>query len=390
MFKKVSSDIIKKNLFVLLFLIFLFPYSIDINSDKVSINYLFITFPLFLIIINNKIYKPNIKIFFLLFIYIFLLVFNLIYEINDTHFFVRKFLSFLVFISIFVFIFIKITQYWIDCFKFSIVFFSILMSLYSFYNFFFIYEDLHFGLKETIGSQILGFVYIFGIWINFFLNYVKKYLFVKYFITIVILFGLLNLFTKAAIITLILSFFFYLFINVKKIFSYKNFFFFILFFIFIGIIIYLFFFNTIEKYYLFYSYQFQSITFSNPLSSESERLKLFLNVFKNLDLINFFFGSGYLGIWMLDENIKNNSHNQYLDVFFRTGTIGLLCYFYLIYLILKSLKKNNLGLFYGFVSILIYSLFINTFKLSHGAFILSFLIGICNDDLRFNNYNHRN
>jgi O-antigen ligase len=261
------------------------------------------------------------------------------------------------------------------------------MALYSFYNFFFIDVDL--SLKENLGSQILGFVYIFAIWINFYLDYAKKYFFVKYFIAIVIFLGLLNLFTKAAITTLILSIFFFLFINQKKIFSYKKFFFLILLFIFTVIIIDLFFINYIKKYYLFYSSQFGSITFSNPLSSESERVQLFLNVFKNLDLINFFFGSGYLGIWILDENIKNNTHNQYLDVFFRTGTIGLLCYFYLIYLILKSLKKNNMGLFYGFVSILIYSLFINTFKLSHGAFILSFLIGICNDDLKINNYNHR-
>jgi O-antigen ligase len=87
-------------------------------------------------------------------------------------------------------------------------------------------------------------------------------------------------------------------------------------------------------------------------------------------------GSGYLGSWIMIDSLSGSAHNQYLDVFFRTGIIGFCCYLWLLYRLLRFLKFNEPSLFWGFVGVLIYGLFHETFKLSQGAFILSFLLGM--------------
>ncbi|MFN3665314.1 MAG: hypothetical protein ACK4S0_04090, partial [Sediminibacterium sp.] len=91
---------------------------------------------------------------------------------------------------------------------------------------------------------------------------------------------------------------------------------------------------------------------------------------------NPFTGSGFLGIWVLFDNLSGSAHNQYLDIFFRTVILGFLAYMYLLFKILTYLYKNDRSLFWGVLSIVIYGLFHETFKLSQGAFIFSFLLGM--------------
>ena len=76
------------------------------------------------------------------------------------------------------------------------------------------------------------------------------------------------------------------------------------------------------------------------------------------------------------DDLKCSAHNQYADVLFRTGFIGFYIYLYILYKIYIYLKDNHRDLFYGFVSILLYGLFHETFKMSQGAFILAFMIGM--------------
>ena len=94
----------------------------------------------------------------------------------------------------------------------------------------------------------------------------------------------------------------------------------------------------------------------------------------NFAISNPLTGSGFLGCWIMFENKVCSAHSQYLDVLFRVGIIGFFTYMYLLLVILKFLKNNHRDLFFGFISVLIYGFFHETFKLSHGGFIFSFLI----------------
>ena len=83
---------------------------------------------------------------------------------------------------------------------------------------------------------------------------------------------------------------------------------------------------------------------------------------------------------MYDVDVPNcSAHSQYSDVLFRTGLFGFTIYLYLLFRIFKYLSFSNRDLFFGYLSILIYGVFHETFKLSHGAFVLSFLLAMTYD-----------
>ena len=102
---------------------------------------------------------------------------------------------------------------------------------------------------------------------------------------------------------------------------------------------------------------------------------------------NPFTGSGFLGCWIIEIDLPHNpyktlncsAHNQYADVLFRTGLFGFGFYIYLLLRVLKYLRTTNRDLFFGLVGILIYGVVHETFKLSHGGSILTFLIGMTFD-----------
>ena len=114
--------------------------------------------------------------------------------------------------------------------------------------------------------------------------------------------------------------------------------------------------------------------FDNPETSQGYRIHMLFDIF-NYVLNHPFNGSGFLGVWIMFEDLTGSAHNQYADVLFRTGFIGLLTYIYLLYNVMVFLYKKDAGLFWGMIGVLIYGLFVETFKETQGAFILSFLIG---------------
>jgi O-antigen ligase len=110
-------------------------------------------------------------------------------------------------------------------------------------------------------------------------------------------------------------------------------------------------------------------------SSEGFRIYMFLEIFKYA-LLNPFTGSGFLGCWIMVASGDCSAHSQYGDVLFRTGFVGFFIYLYILFQIFRYLKKYHRDLFFGFIGALIFGVFNETFKLSHGAFILTFLIGL--------------
>jgi len=97
---------------------------------------------------------------------------------------------------------------------------------------------------------------------------------------------------------------------------------------------------------------------------------------KVLDYVvkNPFTGSGFLGVWTMFENREGSAHSQYLDVFFRIGFFGFIFYMFILYKMSIFLYKKDTALYVGFIGILAYGLFHETFKLSQGGFIFAFLL----------------
>ncbi len=280
----------------------------------------------------------------------------------------------------------KIDKDMIRAFKTSIVLISTFYSLVSMINYISFGGDaLGFGAKGVVGSQRYGFVYIMAVWILLFNNlYFKKYN--KYFLLAIISCGLLLTFSRSSIIGVIATFIIF-FINQFTI--KKN-------------LIRL---KDLNKYLsvlpittliIFSLYQFAEgpirffenrlftfnldddvmiYDFSNPEASEGYRVYL-LELITDFVLNNPLTGSGFLGVWILFDDKSGSAHNQYLDVLFRTGLIGFLLYLYILFRILKYLYLAHKDLFWGFLGMLIYGIFHETFKLSQGAFIFSFLLGI--------------
>jgi O-antigen ligase len=87
-------------------------------------------------------------------------------------------------------------------------------------------------------------------------------------------------------------------------------------------------------------------------------------------------GSVYLGTWASKSVNAGSAHSQYMDILFRTGFLGFFLYMYLICKTFLFLRKEDKGLFLGIFGVLVYGLFHETFKESHGAFVLAFVVGM--------------
>ena len=88
---------------VLLFALFLMPISFTVSGDRVSGNYSFIFFPVIALIFNKKIQIPSKNILAIIGIYIFIFVTCLIYQLEYQKFWDRRFISFILFLSMFTF-----------------------------------------------------------------------------------------------------------------------------------------------------------------------------------------------------------------------------------------------------------------------------------------------
>ncbi len=86
-------------------------------------------------------------------------------------------------------------------------------------------------------------------------------------------------------------------------------------------------------------------------------------------------GSSFRGLYLLYDEFSAgaSTHNQYSDVILRTGLVGGAMWLYLLYRVVRFSRIDK-GLQLGVVSILVYGLFHETFKLSQGSFIFGMLL----------------
>jgi len=385
-----ASSRITSVMLVMLFFVFLHPYV----YKGISINYSFCLYPLVLIIYREKLVKlPNVMINSAI-IFSLIFIISIFYYIQMLDMADHRLASFIVFMTIFSYSIINIRPDMVTAFKRAVILICVYFSIIAIYEYLELRAmgPLHFDIKNKLGSQRYGFIYILAFWLVL-LGYPDsvRNLILKYSLLVIITAGLFFTFSRSSIVAFVGTIFVYIILKVCREFIRQNYIelFRIVFIASIVIstiiLIYYFFPITVEfyKYTLFDPILNATLidALNNTGSSEGMRV---VRIEESVEYIIFnpLTGTGYLGIWSFSESGAGSAHNQLLDTLIRVGIIGFICYIYLLYRLLKYLVKQDSPLFWGMVGVLIYGLFHETFKESQGAFILAFLFGMLSQYLR--------
>jgi len=288
----------------------------------------------------------------------------------------------------FSFSFIPINKKLVNAFKISLVIASLCVMLPIIYNLFSIssLSDLSWESKGNFGSQRYGFVYIIAFWLILTAKTTTKYMMgIKFTLLAIFLFGILITFSRASAVSLLGSMLVYC---AYQIIIHKSFIRTKVKFIIITTSVILFTYVVIINYAPFIIYFFDERLFGILASSgisgfelnisdSSEGYRLYmLRTILTFISNHLFTGSGFLGVWILFSDLSGSTHNQYSDILFRTGILGFSFYLYFIIKIIKYTYTEHKDLFFGLIGVIIYGLFHETFKLSQGGFIFSFLLAL--------------
>lgn len=378
----------------ILFTLFLLP----IQIGGISVNYSFLFLPLGYLLFTGHVKSPPRSFTPIIAFYVLIFIAASVYQLQYLGEGLRRIISFTLFMSAFSYTFVKIDKDMVVSFKAAVVLISLLLSLNAMYVFFVSSgsSTLGFEARDLVGSNRVGFIYLVAFWLVY-LHKSSERLFavLKYPILIILLGGLLLTFSRSSIVGLLASFGLFTLAgclkwckqpslkSVGKAVSTV---------ILLGGIFALLY-TTIPLAFAFFeerifSYISDSITMRQDLgdmySSGGTRIYLLRRI-SEFVYANPWTGSGYLGVWILPGlggDFVGSAHNQYADVLFRTGFIGLFVYGYLLLLLLIFLYKNERSLFWGFVAVLMYGIFNETFKESQGSFVLAFSIGMLAQSLR--------
>lgn len=369
-----------------IFFIFLLPLSISINNDGISANYLFVLFPIVIQFTEKKVKLPIGKLQFIILLYTIIFLVTSIYQYEYFDSISRRTISFLLFLTIFSYLFIDYKENYLNSFKFSLVLISVYLAFKSVLMYYQLGgAALGWEAKGLVGSQRIGFMYIMTFWIIF-LSKPKGFFeaLIRFILFFIILIGVLLTFSRTPIVAFALSLFIYFVYSFRMWLKKPNMktiyiFILILFFLVSVIILLSFLFPEIFDFFKSYFFFFDkssdsSFDFSDSGSSEGFRYYILIESFKYL-IFSPFMGAGFLGVWILIDDQSGSAHNQFLDILFRTGLLGFVAYIYILVQISIFLYKKDKSLFFGFISTLVYGFFHETFKLSQGAFILTFLLG---------------
>ena len=387
-----------------LFILFVTPLSLALRGGQVSANYAFIFYPLIVFLVGGKLRRPDKMIVNVALLYMAIFFLPVIYQYQYYEFFDRRLFSFAIFMSAFVFALVKIDDEMIKSFKFAVIAIATYQSLVTIEHYFaFGGLSLGYEAKGLVGSQRFGFVLVFAGWLIFLYKpqRIFTYLF-KYIVFFIIFNGMTLTFSRASIVAVLGSFALYLIFRIAILIKYSrnpttiDIWRFIIDLIAFTGVIWLSYevFPVTFQFYLsrmfdlnitplldgYYSYpkfpSYDTYVYNVIESSEGYRFYILSWIVEYI-FYNPIFGAGYLGTWIMFPDLEGSAHNQLLDVLFRTGPIGLLVYAYLLYRMLRFLYlKQEFGLFWGVIGILFFGLFHETFKLSQGAFIFAFLIGM--------------
>jgi len=380
-----TKDRFKSVVLTAAFIFFLYP----IGIDGLSVNYTFCIYVLILILLSGKIRKMPTDMVVGVFVFSFIFLVSIVQHINTPELSGRRLASFLIFMSLFSFSIVNLNMSMVAAFKRAVILISIFFSIISIGKFFehSMTGPIHFEVKNLIGSQRYGFIYILAFWVVL-LSPVEslKQRILSLFPLLIITSGMFLTFSRSSIVALLLSLFLFGlvklmpsgFVKVRASDAYKLLAFTMA--LLCVILVVQYFFPLTVQYYiktlinpLTDASLFEALKY--PTSSEGTRL---VRVIEGLEhtLSNPITGTGYLGIWLFSESGAGSAHNQFLDTLIRVGIIGFAYYMYLFLRLMIYLRKYDAQLFWGMIGILVYGLFHETFKESYGAFVLAFMFGM--------------
>ena len=392
---------------IILFVFCLFPFSFMTKTGAVSANYLFVLIPLTYILYTREILLPKIDITIYILFYFLLFLISSIMQFENWALFSRRFISFVIFLSIFLLAFIYIKKKIINYFLLSFLLLGIILASYSIWSYFYHqYNEIQLAAKGAMGTSRYGFSYLFNFWILIFYkfktNNLKLFLFTKYSLLLLMVIGCFLTFSRSSTLCLYISFFMYFCVLTFKIVKnsstktiIKHFFLTIIITIFLFFLLYYFFywslFFSFDRLILnfFSKYGTDVFNLENYNTSEGYRYHILLIIIEFLKY-NLITGSGFLGMWTYPDHFQlynfvdhfvGSAHSQYFDILFRTSYLGLLLYLIMLFRLHTYFYKYNKGIFWGLLTVSIFGLFHETFKLSYGAFLLCILINIYSNDI---------
>ena len=368
------------------------PVSIGVG---VGVNYTFVLLPLFVALAQGRLRYPGGMLTMFATFYVLVFFIATLYQFDQFANSGRRFGSFLIFMSMFSYAFITIDSNKIAAFKAAVVLFSVYLSLESAYL---VLEAstgrvLGFEAKDLVGTQRIGFIYLIALWLAYLDPPIKRLLgLLRYPVLLVLLSGLVLTFSRSSIVSLSVGFFLFALvrhgswlrhISTRALFSGIA--------TTVGILAFgLILFWLFPVAFQFFDVRLLSFltnegdvvtALNTPTSSEGARVFIATNVIEFV-VRNPVTGSGYLGVWTIPDLPAGSAHGQYMDVFFRTGPVGFVCYLSIFYAVLRYLRRYQEALFWGVLSAGVYGLFHETFKESQGAFIYAVLVGMMAQSLR--------
>jgi hypothetical protein len=355
---------------------------------SLSANYLFALYPLAVIFYKEKIIVPHELILGVLVLFFLIFFVSAIIQLELSQYYVRKFLSFFIFMTMFSYFFISISSDQITAFKISIVLASLFMLAPPVYGFFSAgINSIGYEAKGLFGSQRYGYIYIMAFWVVYLSGPTRLFgiLLLKYLVLLLIVAGILVTFSRSSVVSWFVSLIAYIIyesiFNKNSLISKIKFF---MLFVFTFTLIFILvnsyapflikFFNA-TFFSIFVDKGIDGFELSNSSGSEGYRLYMISEIIKFIT-INPFTGSGYLGVWVISDDLSGSAHNQYFDVLFRVGIFGFIFYILLVKRVVTYLFKYDKSLFFGFIGVLFYGLFHETFKLSQGGFLFAFLLAL--------------
>jgi O-antigen ligase len=369
---------------IITFALFLYPVSVE----GIGVNYSYALFPIVLLFLGVNLKKPPDYMAASAILFTLILFIAFVYQYQFYDLAIRRFVSFLIFMTLFTFALIRIDSQMIAAFKIAVVLMSTYFSIIAITTFLSLsaIEALHYEAKDLVGSQRYGFIYLVGFWLALLYQPPSRiYLLMKYAILILIVGGLLLTFSRSSIVALSGSLAIYFLVTVwqgimrpklKHVFNFSSVM------IAVGLSIFLLH-SYLPLTFQFYSDRLFEDAYSGAMRSNigdtgtSEGTRVHI-IKESIDFVlsNPITGTGYLGVWVLPKAEAGSAHNQLMDVLLRVGLFGFAAYGYLLCRLVKYLARNDKPLFWGMVGILIYGMFHETFKECQGGFVLAFLLGM--------------
>jgi len=306
--------------------------------------------------------------------------------LDDSYYAYRTAASFVVFISPLCLLFIRFKKSDLAIFIYAVILSSLYHAVGNIAGFVLNRSLDVFTLKGVIGSQRYGFVLCLGFFLALYEEKMRPLL--KVTCLSILLFGMLLTFSRSTIVALSFAFILLVIVSLPKAVRGRKIrprsIFRLLTMCVLSIIMAFVFRSQIQRLWLFFDTRLIAAFWDGSLydqaqsldtaSSEGYRLYVAKQISEFL-MDHPLTGSNFSGLYLLfpEYGGSASTHNQYSDVFLRTGLLGFCLYSYLIIKV-GSFFRQEKGVLFGLIAILVYGLFHETFKLGYGGFIFGFLL----------------